>query len=57
MECKRDQNEADCSCSTKDCERRGMCCECVAFHRSKGQLPSCLRNIFEQQETQAFEPG
>lgn len=50
MECKQEENKVDCSCSHKDCERNGLCCECVAYHRAKDQLPCCLRYILEKKD-------
>ncbi len=35
-------NVKNCSCSYAGCERRGMCCECVLYHRQKGQIPGCF---------------
>jgi hypothetical protein len=40
MECKREINRRECNC-TYPCERRGLCCECVAYHRGRGELPAC----------------
>mgnify|MGYP007011665726 CR=1 FL=1 len=34
--------EIKCVCPG-NCERHGKCCECVAYHRGKGDLPFCLR--------------
>lgn len=34
----------DCPC-TKECPRHGRCCQCVAHHRSMGNLPKCLRDM------------
>ena len=42
MECKKAQNMEQCPC-TWPCKRKGLCCECVAHHRSHGDLPACLR--------------
>ena len=36
-------NSKQCAC-TYDCPRRGKCCECVKYHRTKGQLPACYFN-------------
>jgi hypothetical protein len=55
MECKREKNQATCACPSDDCPRHGVCCECVAFHKAKGQLPVCLRSLFEDQETQQIK--
>ncbi len=41
MECKQENNKADCAC-TYPCRKRGLCCECVAYHRSHGELPGCF---------------
>ena len=45
MECQQMNNLKSCSCTSESCERKGICCECVAHHRAKGQLPSCLKNM------------
>lgn len=41
MECKKEENAVNCNCCVTGCARRGICCECIAKHRSKGQLPAC----------------
>ena len=41
MVCEHNQM-IDCPC-TSDCVRHGKCCECVAHHAGKGNLPACLR--------------
>lgn len=41
MECTFERNRAGCTC-TYDCEKRGHCCECVAYHRSLNQIPGCF---------------
>lgn len=42
MECKKEQNLQNCPCSYPDCPRKGLCCECVAHHRKKGEIPACF---------------
>ncbi|MBL7100378.1 MAG: hypothetical protein ISS23_00315 [Nanoarchaeota archaeon] len=45
MECKREkreQNMKNCNCSYEPCARKGVCCECIAHHRSNNQLPACF---------------
>ncbi len=42
MECKKEENLARCNCSYEPCPRKGICCECIAYHKAKGQLPACL---------------
>jgi len=34
------KNLANCNC-TYDCSKKGKCCECIAEHRSRGELPAC----------------
>ncbi len=36
------QNRAQCTCSYVSCSRAGVCCECVAYHRDKGEIPGCF---------------
>ncbi len=40
-ECKIQKNLKDCNCTYESCPRKGLCCECLAYHRSHGQLPAC----------------
>lgn len=37
----KQKNLKDCTCSYS-CAKRGLCCECVAYHRDKGQIPGCF---------------
>ncbi|HPR83498.1 MAG TPA: DUF6485 family protein [Pontiellaceae bacterium] len=37
----KEENLAACSC-TYDCAKKGLCCECVTYHRAKGQIPGCF---------------
>ena len=30
-----------CPC-TYSCQRRGKCCECVAYHQRGGEIPACF---------------
>ncbi len=41
MECCQDENLKACSCSYP-CERKGKCCECVTYHKKRGELPACF---------------
>jgi hypothetical protein len=36
------ENLASCSCSYTPCARKGICCECVAYHRKNAELPGCF---------------
>lgn len=42
MECKILENKENCTCSYMACPKRGLCCECVAYHREKGEIPGCF---------------
>ena len=41
MDCKKDSNLKNCSCTYEPCSRKGVCCDCVAYHRASGELPGC----------------
>ena len=30
-----------CNCTYEPCSRKGVCCECIAYHRRSGELPAC----------------
>ncbi len=38
--CSIEENKPNCACSYP-CARKGLCCECVAYHRKAGELPAC----------------
>ncbi|MCX7795130.1 MAG: DUF6485 family protein [bacterium] len=40
-ECNVNKNLKRCTCSYEPCSRKGICCECIAYHRSHGELPAC----------------
>jgi len=35
------RNMENCNCSYP-CEKKGICCECLAYHRSRRELPACF---------------
>lgn len=39
-ECTKDKNMDYCNC-TYPCSKKGICCDCIAYHRKAGQLPAC----------------
>ena len=41
MECNKTKNLKSCNCSYQPCSRKGVCCECLAYHRAMNQLPAC----------------
>lgn len=42
MECNQKLNVQRCSCTYDPCPRKGICCECIAYHRNYDELPGCL---------------
>jgi len=45
MECKKQENLEHCNCSYPGCDKKGICCECVVYHRERGELPGCYFSI------------
>ena len=45
MDCKKNTGLKNCSCTYEPCSRKGICCECVAFHRGSGELPGCYFSL------------
>ena len=41
MECKQKTNAANCACTYSSCPRKGVCCDCIAYHRAANELPGC----------------
>ena len=41
-ECGIQKNKAACTCTYEPCSRKGICCECIRFHKASGELPGCL---------------
>jgi len=40
MDCKKNTNLKNCNC-TYSCGKKGICCDCIDYHRKAGQLPAC----------------
>jgi hypothetical protein len=40
VECTSKENKRQCTCSYP-CEKKGLCCACVRYHRDRGELPAC----------------
>jgi len=36
------KNKEKCTCTYTKCERHGICCECIRYHRENGGVPGCL---------------
>lgn len=41
MECRSEGTREDCPCTYEPCSRKGVCCECLAYHLRLRQLPAC----------------
>lgn len=41
MECNKERNLRNCNCTCEPCSRKGVCCDCIAYHRKSGELPAC----------------
>lgn len=42
MECNKEKNKAKCACTYEPCPRKGICCECISYHRKFNEAPGCL---------------
>ncbi len=42
MECKQKDHLKTCTCTYEPCPRKGLCCECVEYHRRSQELPGCF---------------
>ncbi len=41
MDCNnQSRNMENCNC-TYPCNKKGICCECISYHRSMNELPAC----------------
>ncbi|MBM3713454.1 MAG: hypothetical protein FJW56_08485 [Actinobacteria bacterium] len=40
-ECNKESNLKKCNCTYEPCSRKGICCECLHYHRAMGELPAC----------------
>jgi len=52
MECRKEENLKHCTCTYEPCSRKGICCECIAYHRKNGEIPGCL---FSAQAEKTFD--
>jgi hypothetical protein len=56
MECKQEKNLARCNCTYSPCSRKGVCCDCVAYHLRARELPACFfPNDVERTYNRSFE--
>lgn len=40
IECAKEANKKTCNC-TYPCTKKGICCECLKYHRQRDELPAC----------------
>ncbi|HEB30069.1 hypothetical protein LCGC14_2070660 [marine sediment metagenome] len=42
MDCNfKEKNLTRCNCTYDPCPRKGICCECIVYHRSNNEMPGC----------------
>ena len=51
MECKSSENKKNCNCSYQ-CNKKGLCCECIIYHRNIDQLPACY---FSEEDEKTYD--
>ncbi|MBW2979648.1 cytosolic protein [Candidatus Woesearchaeota archaeon] len=37
----KEKNLENCPCSYPNCDKKGVCCECIRYHLSRNELPAC----------------
>ncbi len=37
----KEKNLQKCNCTYEPCSRKGICCECLEYHRRNQELPAC----------------
>ncbi|MBA7618277.1 hypothetical protein ES703_25598 [subsurface metagenome] len=42
IECKIEENLANCNCTYEPCDKKGKCCDCIRYHWRLGELPACF---------------
>jgi hypothetical protein len=38
----KDRNLKRCTCTYEPCARKGICCECIAYHIGNNEIPGCF---------------
>ncbi|MEK6777784.1 MAG: DUF6485 family protein [bacterium] len=36
------ENLSSCNCSYTSCDKTGLCCQCVHYHRQSNEIPACF---------------
>ncbi len=44
--------EEVCNCTYPGCPRKGICCECLHYHRKMNQLPACY---FDEETEKTYD--
>jgi hypothetical protein len=52
MECRKESNLKKCNCTYDPCSRKGICCQCIAYHKDFGELPACY---FDNKEEKSYD--
>ena len=47
-----ERNKSNCTCTYEPCSRKGLCCECVSYHRKNGELPGCF---FSREDERTYD--
>lgn len=42
MECNVSYNKKICTCTYEPCSKKGICCKCIEYHKSHGEIPGCF---------------
>lgn len=50
--CVQDTNIRHCGCTYPHCARKGLCCECISYHKANKEIPGCL---FPEDEEKTFD--
>ncbi|MGC2424442.1 MAG: DUF6485 family protein [Nitrospirota bacterium] len=51
-ECNVHKNKSKCTCTYEPCPRKGMCCECISYHRKSQELPGCF---FKSEDERSYD--
>ncbi len=41
-QCGIEKNKKKCTCTYEPCSRKGLCCECITYHKKSDELPGCF---------------
>lgn len=52
MACISEKSLKHCTCTYSACDKRGNCCQCVSYHKDRGEVPGCL---FSEQAERSYD--